>query len=478
VLLRQIFDPYLAQYAYLFGCPRTGTALVIDPERDIDTYRELAADNGLRITAVAETHIHADFVSGAREFAEDPNVHLYLSAQGGPDWQYQWTQGHPNVHVLRDGDRFQVGGLDVQAVYTPGHTPEHLSFLITDRGGNANQPMCLATGDFLFVGDVGRPDLLETAAGVKGVMESSAKVLQKSLHDRLTPFADYVQVLPAHGAGSACGKSLGAVPVSTLGYERLFNLPWRQARKDPAAFVHDILTGQPDPPLYFARMKKVNRDGIEVRGSVPTIPHMDRSGWDQAATQPGIRILDTRGDAVTFDQAHVKNAILAPLRSPFFSAAAGSFLDPADGILLVTSSAQEAELACRQLFRIGYDHPIGFVLFEEAKDWGLMECSIPRILFTKFKPAEALREGDIIDVRTTSEFQRGHIEGARSFPYTRMKTRLDELSRDRKLFIHCGSGRRAGLAASFLASKGFQPIHLDGICRECEKIAIAEGVAH
>ena len=478
MLLRQIFDPYLAQYAYLLGCPRSGTALLIDPERDIDTYRQLAAANGLRITAVAETHIHADFVSGAREFAKDPEVHLYLSAEGGPDWQYQWVKGHQKAHLLKDGDKFQVGGLEVQAVHTPGHTPEHLSFLITDRGGGANQPMGLATGDFLFVGDVGRPDLLESAAGVQGVMESFAKVLQNSLRDRLTSYKDFVQVLPAHGAGSACGKSLGAVPVSTLGYERLFNAPWKQAREDATAFVHDILTGQPDPPLYFARMKKVNRDGIEVRGGVPKVPHLDRHGWAQAAARPRVRILDTRSDAVTFDKEHIKNAILTPLHSPFFSAGVGSFLDPADPILLVTTSSQEAELASRQLFRIGYDHPAGFISFEEAKAWELMQASIPRLPFGEFKPTVALQDGEIIDVRTTSEFQKGHIEGARSFPYTRMKTRLGELRKNQKLFIHCGSGRRASLAASFLASEGFQPVHVDGICRECEKIAIAEGVAH
>lgn len=478
MLLRQIFDPYLAQYAYLVGCPRSGTALVIDPERDIDTYLRLAAENGLRITAVAETHIHADFVSGGREFAQDPHTHLYLSAEGGSDWQYEWTRGRPHVHLLRDGDKFQVGGLEIQAIHTPGHTPEHLSYLITDRGGGANQPMGLASGDFLFVGDVGRPDLLESAAGVKGVMASFAKVLQNSLQDRLSPYGDFVQVLPAHGAGSACGKSLGAVPISTLGYERLFNLPWKQAREDATAFVHDILTGQPDPPLYFARMKKVNRDGIEIRGGVPRVPHLNRSEWVEAAARPDIRILDTRTDGVAFDQAHVKNAILAPLYSPFFSAGAGSFLDPADHVLLMTGSAAEAELASRQLFRIGFDHRVGFVTFEEAKTWGLMVDTIPRVAFSDFKPAEALREGEIIDVRTTSEFQRGHIEGSRSFPYTRMKSRLGELPKNRKLFIHCGSGRRAGLAASFLACEGFQSIHVDGVCRECEKIALAEGVAH
>ena len=275
MLLRQIFDPYLAQYAYLVGCQRSGEALIIDPERDIDRYRELAAENGLRIMAVAETHIHADFVSGGREFAQDPNVHLYLSAEGAPDWTYRWPAGRSNTHFLKHGDHFMVGNIRVEAVHTPGHTPEHLSYLITDLGGGADQPIALATGDFVFVGDVGRPDLLEFAAGIKGAMEPSARKLRESLHDRLAPFADYLQILPAHGAGSACGKTLGAVPTSTLGYERRFNGALKLAINDGDAFVRDILSGQPEPPLYFATMKRVNRDGIAVTGGVPKPPRLN-----------------------------------------------------------------------------------------------------------------------------------------------------------------------------------------------------------
>jgi len=255
MLLRQIFDPQLAQYAYLVGCPRSGEALVIDPERDIDRYHALAKENGLRITAVAETHIHADFVSGAQEFAQDPSIHLYLSDEGGPDWSYAWPKGRPNTHMLKDGDTFTVGNISVKAVLTPGHTPEHISFLITDLGSGATEPIALATGDFLFMGDVGRPDLLESAAGVKNVMEPSARTLQASLAEKLSAYGDYIQILPAHGAGSACGKSLGAVPTTTLGYERRFNPPLKLALTDGESFVKDILQGQPNPPLYFATMK-------------------------------------------------------------------------------------------------------------------------------------------------------------------------------------------------------------------------------
>jgi len=478
MLLRQIFDPYLAQYAYLIGCQRSGEALIIDPERDIDRYQRLAIENGLRITAVAETHIHADFVSGGQEFAENPDIHLYLSAEGGPDWTYKWPGQRPNTHFLKHGNHFMVGNIRVEAVHTPGHTPEHLSYLITDVGGGADQPIALATGDFVFVGDVGRPDLLESAAGHKGVMEPSARQLQTSLHDRLTSYADYLQILPAHGAGSACGKSLGAVPTTTLGYERRFNEAFKLAMCDRDAFVKQILAGQPDPPLYFARMKRVNRDGIAVTGGVPNSHHLDVAHFAAKAGNPAARILDARGDREAFDAAHAARAIHAPLRTPFFSTSAGSFLSEGDQILLVLENGNDIDLATRQLYRIGFDNVAGWITVEEAKAAELLVATIPKIDFPAFNSAKALTEGEIIDVRTTSEFQQGHLDGAKSFPYTRLKASVDDLPKGRRLFIHCGTGKRASLAASFLRAQGFDAIHIDGVCEECERIALSEGVAH
>jgi hydroxyacylglutathione hydrolase len=478
MLLRQIFDPQLAQYAYLVGCQRSGEALIIDPERDIDRYQELAAANDLRITAVAETHIHADFVSGAREFAQDPQVRLYLSSEGGPDWRYRWPEGRPNTHFLKHGDHFKVGNIRIEAVHTPGHTPEHLSYLITDLGGGADQPIALATGDFVFVGDVGRPDLLESAAAIKGTMEPSARRLQESLRDRLAGFADYLQILPAHGAGSACGKALGAVPTSTLGYERRFNGALRLAISDGDAFVRDVLSGQPDPPLYFATMKRVNRDGSVVTGGVPRPPRLDAAEFSRAAKSGDVQILDTRDDRKVFDGEHVPRAIHAPLRSAFFSATAGSYLSEEDSILLVLERTEDADLAVRQLYRIGLDHVVGWITAREAKAAGLFVEREERIDFPDFQPDKALEQGAIIDVRTSAEFHRGHLEGALSFPYTRLKTRLNDLPRNKRLFIHCGSGKRASLAASFLRSTGFDAVHIDGVCAECERIASHEGVAH
>jgi hydroxyacylglutathione hydrolase len=264
VFMRMIYDEKLAQAAYLIGCQRTGEAVVIDPERDVDRYIDLAKDNGLRIVATAETHIHADFVSGSRELAERVGAKVYVSDEGDADWKYEWLDkkvggGSYDHQLLKDGDSFKIGNIELKAIHTPGHTPEHIVFLVTDHGANATEPIGMATGDFVFVGDLGRPDLLETAAGHAGAMEPSARRLFSTVK-KLGEIPDFVQIWPAHGAGSACGKALGAVPMSTVGYEKRFN-PAIQAAATEQGFVDFILTGQPEPPMYFANMKRDNKVG-------------------------------------------------------------------------------------------------------------------------------------------------------------------------------------------------------------------------
>jgi len=469
MLLRQIFDPYLAQYAYLIGCQRSGEALIIDPERDIDQYRDLAAQNGLTITAVAETHIHADFVSGGREFGADPDIRLYLSGEGGADWSYRWPGSRPNTHIVRDKDRFTVGNIEIEVVHTPGHTPEHISFLITDRGSGATEPIALATGDFLFVGDVGRPDLLESAAGVKNVMEPSARTLQESLTKRLAPFADFLQILPAHGAGSACGKALGAVPTTTLGYERRFNHALKLANADREGFVKDILHGQPNPPLYFATMKRVNRDGIEVTGGVPRGRHLSAESFIELLRDPATRVIDARMDRAAFDGGHIAGAISAPLRSSFFSMASGSFLSESTPILLMVEDESEVDLAARQLYRIGLDGLVGWITVAEARRAGLLATQTKRIDFADFDVTKVGVNEVIVDVRTSAEFEERHLEGAHSMPYTRLKEHVSELPRGKTLFVHCASGKRASLATSFLVAEGFDAVHVDGMFGTCGK---------
>jgi hydroxyacylglutathione hydrolase len=216
---------------------------------------------------------------------------------------------------------------------------------------------------------------------------------------------------------------------------------------------------------------------VAVTGGVPKPPHLHAVEFSRAAKEEGIQVLDTRDDRKVFDAAHVPRAIQAPLRSPFFSATAGSYLSDNDSILLVLEEPGDADLAIRQLYRVGFERIGGWITAGEAQTAGLLVEEEERIDFPDFRPEKALEQG-VIDVRTSAEFQRGHLEGALSFPYTRLKTRLADLPRNKRLFIHCGSGRRASLAASFLRSVGFDTVHIDGICADCERIAAKEGVAH
>ena len=460
MFLRQIPDHALAQYAYLIGCQRTGEAILIDPERDVDRYLALAAENDLRITAVAETHIHADYLSGARELVERHGVRAYLSGEGGADWQFEWALGHPAARIVRDGDRFQVGNIDFEARLTPGHTPEHMSFLVTDRGGGADQPMALLSGDFLFVGDVGRPDLLESAAGQAGVMEPSARLLYDSLRNTAA-LPDHLQILPAHGAGSACGKALGAVPVSVMGYERLQNTPLREALGgEREAFVRQILSGQPEPPLYFARMKRDNKRGPALlpEGRLPRprrVTAADLATWRQR--EDGV-VLDLRVDRHAFAAGHVPGALFAPLAGGRLPIAAGSYVAEDKPMLLLVEREEDVEEAVRQLVRIGLDRVEGWLPVGEA-----LAGSGPLARLRSLAPEEMEAGQAVLDVRGAEEFAASHVKGARHIAYTRLAARLDEVPAAAPLHVHCAGGMRAAMAAAYLASTGREVIWVDGL---------------
>ena len=258
MFVKRFFEPSIAQASYLIGCQKTGEAIVIDANRDVEQYIQAAEEEGLRITQVTETHIHADFVSGSRELAHRTGASLCLSDEGDKDWKYQFDHDRK----LKHGDRIGIGNVRVDVLHTPGHTPEHLTFLITD-GAVADKPIAAVTGDFVFVGDVGRPDLLERAANMVGTMEEGAKTLWASLQ-AFAKQDDWLQIWPGHGAGSSCGKGISSIPSSTLGYEKRFN--WAFTAKSEADFVKAVLEGQPEPPKYFAKMKRVNKEGPAILG--------------------------------------------------------------------------------------------------------------------------------------------------------------------------------------------------------------------
>ena len=459
MFLRQITDSSLAQNAYLIGCQRSGEAIVIDPERDLDRYFKVAEDNGLRITAVAETHIHADYLSGARELMERHGALAYLSEEGGPDWQFEWAKGHANARFLKHGDVFRVGNIEFKALLTPGHTPEHMSYLVTDIGGGADEPIAFLTGDFIFVGDVGRPDLLESAAGQAEVMEPSARTLYASLR-ATADLPGHLQILPAHGAGSACGKALGAIANSVLEYERKFNPALRQALTDSEErFVSDILQGQPEPPRYFARMKRDNRMGPALLqdGRLPQPARIDAEQLGSWVGQNDRVILDLRSDRVGFAARHVRGSLFAPMPGGKLSVAAGSYVDEAARILLVLEDESQLDEAVRQLIRIGLDRVEAWIPADEAMSVAALVGSYSRISTRELQAGQ-----QVLDVRGADEFSAGHVVGAKNIAYTRIAARLDEVPSASPLFIHCGSGLRAAIATAYLAGQGREVVHVDG----------------
>jgi hydroxyacylglutathione hydrolase len=460
MFLRMVYDDRLAAAAYLIGCQKTGEAIVIDPQRDVDRYERLAAANGLRIVAGTETHIHADFLSGLRELAER-GATVYVSDEGDADWKYQWLDkrsggGSYDHRLLKHGSRFSVGNIDLQAVHTPGHTPEHLCFMVTDRGGGADRPIGVATGDFVFVGDLGRPDLLESAAGIAGQADSSAHRLFGSVGQFLK-WPDYLQVWPGHGAGSACGKSLGAVPQSTVGYEKMFSPAIRAAGAGEDTFVRFILEGQPEPPLYFARMKRDNKLGPPILSRLPE--PRQATPRELADINPGsAAIIDTRPWSA-FRTAHARGALSIALGSSFCTDA-GSVVDEGEPIYLVVAPTQ-LEDAVRGLVRIGLDRVVAWVDAREMGENGstsaVREMSVP-------EAAAMIRDQSriLLDVRRSTEFAEGHIPGARNIAHTRLLSRLAEVPKDQPILVTCRSGARSAVACSLLARHGYDVTNLAG----------------
>jgi hydroxyacylglutathione hydrolase len=469
MLLRQIFDPDLAQYSYLLACQHSRRALLVDPERDVDRYLELAEEEGVEIVAVAETHIHADFLSGTREVCTRAGARAYLSGEGGPEWRYRWDEeegagGGATVPItlLRDGDELSIGTVEVRVIATPGHTPEHLAFLVTDRGAGGSTPLGLISGDFLLVGDLGRPDLLELARGDSGSRQESARQLFRSL-SRLDALDDHLQVWPAHGAGSSCGKSIGAVPISTLGYERRHNGALRSAVEGEEAFVQAILTDQPTPPTYFGRMKRSNRAGPPPLRRRPRPRRLGVEELEGVARHGETIVLDTRQDRRRFMASHLPGALYAPAGRAF-STAVGSLIAEETLPIVLLCGEQEVERLVRDLVRMGYDRVVGFFDAAALEDYvsrGGEAASIQSIDFNEVSAQAYGAESVVVDVRDHFEFAAGHIPGAVSAPYTRLPQYLESRIPPGRLVVHCESGARSAIAAAWLASRGREVLFVD-----------------
>ena len=447
MIVKRFFEPLIAQNSYLIGCAHAGEALVIDANRDVDAYIAAAAADHLRITHVTETHIHADYLSGSRELARRTGAELLLSDEGDADWKYAFAS---EGRLIRGGATITIGNVKVAVEHTPGHTPEHLTFLITD-GAVADAPIAAATGDFIFVGDVGRPDLLERAANIKGTMEAGARTLYRSL-SAFKQHDDWLQIWPGHGAGSSCGKGISAIPHSTLGYERRFN--WALKVKSEDAFVAEVLAGQPDPPKYFGTMKRLNKEGPSSLGGFREPPRI-ADGELQAALARGAFVVDAR-PAGDYAARFVPGTINLPLNTSFVTWA--GWLIPYDtDIYLVVPDGGETRLreVVRALALIGLDRVAGY--FTASAVTRLIDGAVSSIRQIEPRELSAMR-GDhapvVIDVRNDNEWRAGHVPAAVHIPLGRLTERLAELPQGQPLVMQCGAGARSAIAASVLTRAG------------------------
>ncbi len=442
----RFYDDDLAQASYLVGCQKTGEAIVIDPARQVRPYLEAAEREGLTIVAATETHIHADYISGSRELSRRVGAKLYLSDEGDEDWKYRFAG--PNDRSVKDGDEIVLGGVRLKVIHTPGHTPEHISFLLTDTAASL-EPMGVFTGDFLFVGDVGRPDLLEKAAGFRDTMKKGAQVLYRSLQ-RFAELPDHLQIWPAHGAGSACGKALGAVPTSVLAYEKLAN--WAFACSSEEDFVEKILDGQPEPPYYFAEMKRLNKVG-----PLPLPEGLPEELSGQRLTElleSKELVVDLRGDDA-FAAGHPRNALFLP-KGRALATWAGWLLPYDRPHYLIVEGEREAARALDALRSIGLDATAGLYWADSLEKLGQ-----PLVASRRIEASELERtEGEVLDVRGESEWKEGHLSQAKHLFVATLPARLDEVPK--QPILYCGTGTRSLIGSSILQREGFDPVDVLG----------------
>lgn len=448
MLLHQRFIPGLAISSYLVADEKSGEAVVIDPVRDVDDYLDFAERHQLKIRHILETHVHADFVSGSAELSQrlEGQVSIHCSGEGGAEWIPPYADP-----VVQDGDDFKIGSLRFVARHMPGHTPEHLCWELYDQTRSSDTPWLIFTGDFLFVGDVGRPDLLG-----EDERDALAHELYRSVFDRMKDWPDFAEIYPGHGGGSLCGKAIGSRQSSTVGYERQFNRSLQLAAEEE--WVRALLANMPAAPPYFHEMKRVNRQGPSLLGNPRSIPKRltpstldDLIGTDHC-------IVDVRAKE-SFAAAHIPSSINIPLASTLPNWA-GWVLSYDVPMVLVADSAADIRNATCHLQRIGLDQLVG-CLDSGLGDWQAQARAVASIeLATPQELAGQLTTSGtkptLLDVRTAAEFNGGHIDGAVHVPIGQLETRMDEFAKDAPIQIVCGSGYRGSIGASLLARAGFE----------------------
>jgi hydroxyacylglutathione hydrolase len=441
LVLETVRTDGLAHRSYLIGDRSTGRAAVLDPRRDVEVYLELAAQHQLTITHVLETHIHADFVSGSRELAaRTGTARVRVSVEGGAHYGFAHEP-------LQDGSRVELGTVILTAIHTPGHTPEHLSYLATDRGN----PWGFFSGDFLFADSVGRPDLLG-AAQTAGL----SRALFCSLRTALSPLPDAVPLYPAHGAGSPCGANIGDRP-STIGRERRHN-PALQFT-DESAFSAWVLRTAPPMPRYYSRMKRINAQGPAVLGGVPAVEWLDPAAFRRRLEAGGVQLIDHR-HMLAFGGGHIAGAWNLGSRADL-SLWAGWMLDPEKPIALVLARDDDLAEVLRQFLRVGFSQFAG-VLQGSMEAWttaGLPVQTLAQLPVDELNQRLPPRDFQLLDVRTPPEWVEGHLPGACYRFLADLLEKWQDLDRARPVIVYCASGYRSSLAASVLQARGFAQVH-------------------
>jgi glyoxylase-like metal-dependent hydrolase (beta-lactamase superfamily II)/rhodanese-related sulfurtransferase len=439
MFVQQFFVKGLAHSSYLLG--GSNTCAIIDPRRDVDIYIEAAEDMGMKVTHILETHLHADFVSGHLDLAEKTGASIYAPKSAKCAFAHT---------AVQEGDSFQIEDMRVEVLETPGHTPEHVSYVVTDKA-RGDKPVCVFCGDTLFVGDVGRPDLFP------GKAKELASKLYDSLHSKLLALPDFCEVYPAHGAGSLCGRAMGAKRTSTIGYERRYNSALQI--KEREKFIESLTTNMPGAPDHFSRCSAINGKGPALVKDLPPLVALDPAGFKKAAETDSSIVVDIRSYE-TFGGQHVPGAYHIDFGGNF-ATFAGWILPPGKDILLVAESSEQAQQAGIWLKRVGLDRTVGY-LDGKMFAWAVQGLPTARVSQICADELETLisrgHKLTLVDVRAPREYQTNHIEGAVNIPVAELRTRYKELDRDRPVALICSTGHRSSLGASLLLQQGLEDV--------------------
>lgn len=442
----QFFVDGLGCASYLVGCESKGIAAVIDPDRDIKKYLEKAQSRGLKITHIIETHLHADHVSGNSDLAANTGADIYIHEKSGAEFPHK---------PLKHDDVIELGNVRLQVIHTPGHTPESITLLVTDTN-RANEPWLALTGDTLFVGDIGRPDLVGVDAA-----RSLAADMHESLNGKILPLSDSLMIYPGHGAGSLCGKSIGAMKSTTLGFERKHNPAL--APREKSEFVEFAISDLPEQPGNHTRIKAMNRSGVKPLERIEphpltiqdAIPHFQR----------GAGLLDTRPKD-DFIQAHIPGSVHLEADDQL-SNRIGFVYPPEAPMILLLENTDLYEQVVLSLARVGYENVVGY-LAEGLDTWEKMGLPIAAGDIQDIEPVELYHmlqncaEGNcprVVDVREPWEYRQGHVPGAVLIPLGQLASRVNELDPGTPVAVICASGNRSQSAAALLGQKGFKTIY-------------------